>query len=703
MSGNQLLNATFEKLATDPTTGNFEGRMYYNTTDEVVRLYDGEEWVGLGAIKGIQGTANQISVSTSADEIVTLSLTDPINVSTTGSAATLTTARTISLGGDLSGSASFDGSQDITITANIDSQSSVSSITGTEGEIEVSASVGAVTISLPETITADITGNAGTATALETSRTIALGGDLSGSASFDGSASITINATIEPDSVALGTDTTGDYVAGVSASDGISATGTGEGASVSLTNTDKGSSQNIFKTISADSGSFSAASNSASVEVSGGTGISTSASAGVITVSNTGVVDIQGTPNQIDVSASVGSTALSLSSTAVFPGTVTLNADPTQALHAATKQYVDSVAEGLHVHASVATATTASVDLSSPPATIDGVTLVDQMRVLVKNQSSAEQNGIYVYDEDTTSLVRASDYDTAGEIQAGDFVFVSGGDTYDSTGWVQENDVATLGTDPIVWDQFSGAGAYSAGNGLTLDGTQFSIDTAVTVDVNSEQTLTNKTLTSPKVTGLYLADTGFVVEGTDNEFETTVVFTDATEDRTITFKNGTGTVAFTTDIPTTTDGLTEGASNLYFTDERAEDAVGAILTDTATVDLTYSDNGASAGTISADVIIKASDSYLLSASGLAVDVATLETKLVTDSFTRKASASVGNGSNTSFALIHSLNTRDVQVQVYDNATYDTVEADVVRTDADTVTVSFSVAPASNAYRVVVIG
>jgi hypothetical protein len=703
MSGNQLLNATFEKLATDPTTGNFEGRMYYNTVDEVVRLHDGEEWVGLGAIKSIVGTENEVTVSTSADEVVTISLPSTINASTTGSAATLTTARTISLGGDLSGSASFDGSQDITITANIDSQSSVSSITGTEGEIDVSASVGAVTISLPSTITANTSGNAGTATALETSRTIALSGDLSGSASFDGSASITINATIEPDSVALGTDTTGDYVAGVSASDGISASGTGEGASVSLTNTDKGSSQDIFKTFTADSGSFSAASNSASVEIAGGTGISTSASAGVITVSNTGVVDIQGTPNQIDVSASVGSTTLSLSSTAVFPGTVTLNADPTQALHAATKQYVDSVAEGLHIHASVAAATTASVDLGTAPAAIDGVTLVDQMRVLVKDQSSASENGIYVYDEDSGALVRADDYNTAGEIQAGDFVFVSGGSTYNNTGWVQENDVTTLGTDPIVWDQFSGAGTFVAGNGLTLTGTSFSIDTAVTVDVNSEQTLTNKTLTSPEVTGLYIADTGFVVEGTDNEHETTVVFTDATEDRTITFKNGTGTVAFTTDIPTNTDGLSEGTSNLYFTDERAEDAIGAILTDTATVDLTYSDNGASAGTISADVILKASDSYLLSASGLAVDVATLETKLVTDSFTRKASASVGNGTNTSFALIHSLNTRDVQVQIYDNATYDTVEADVVRTDADTVTVSFSVAPASNAYRVVVIG
>jgi hypothetical protein len=263
--------------------------------------------------------------------------------------------------------------------------------------------------------------------------------------------------------------------------------------------------------------------------------------------------------------------------------------------------------------------------------------------------------------------------------------------------------VTTLGTDPIVWDQFSGAGTYTAGNGLTLTGTVFSINTGVTVDLSTAQTLTNKTLTSPTVSGLYLSDNNITVEGTDDTHETVLTFTDPTQDNVITFKDETGTVAFTSDIPTTTDGLTEGSTNLYFTEERAEDAIGAILTDTATIDLTYSDNGASAGTITADVILKTSNSYLTSASGLAVDVATLETKLVTDSFTKKASASVGNGSNTSFAVNHNLNTRDVVVNVFDNATYDTVEVDVVRTNENTVTVSFASAPASNAYRVVVIG
>jgi len=77
--------------------------------------------------------------------------------------------------------------------------------------------------------------------------------------------------------------------------------------------------------------------------------------------------------------------------------------------------------------------------------------------------------------------------------------------------------------------------------------------------------------------------------------------------------------------------------------------------------------------------------------------------LVTDSFTKKASANLGNGSNTSFAVTHNLGTRDVTVNVYDNSTYDSVIVDVVRTDVNTVTVSFATAPSSNEFRVVIVG
>jgi hypothetical protein len=87
-----------------------------------------------------------------------------------------------------------------------------------------------------ETFIGALSGNATTATTLETSRTIALSGDVVGSVSFNGSQNVTISTTIQPDSVALGTDTTGNYVAsvGITAGTGLSVTGTGEGATVTL-------------------------------------------------------------------------------------------------------------------------------------------------------------------------------------------------------------------------------------------------------------------------------------------------------------------------------------------------------------------------------------------------------------------------------------------------------------------------------------
>ena len=527
MSGNQILNAAFEKLATDPTTGNFEGRIYYNTVNDLLKVYNGTAWIAVGSIIDVAGTTNEIEVSV-VGGIATIGLPTTINANTTGSAAKLTTTRAIELSGDVTGTANFDGS-----------------------------------------------------------------------------AAINISTTIAANSVALGTDTTGNYVADLAAGTGISVSG-------------------------------------------GGSETAT------ITVTNTGVTALAGTANQITASGSTGSVTLSLPNAVTFPGTVTLNADPTQALEAATKQYVDAFAQGLHVHASVTTATTGNIaDFDNPAASIDGVTLIDGMRVLVKNQSTTSENGIYVYDLATTALVRASDFNSAAEIQGGDFVFCTGGSTYDNTGWVQTEKVTTLGTDPIAFTQFSGAGTYAAGNGLTLTGNSFSINTGVTADLSTAQTLTNKTLTNPTISGLYLSDNTIIVEGTADSFETTVNFSDPTADRTITFQDATGTVAFTGDITTAIDAITttviEEGTNLYYTDTR----VNTILS-----------NGA---------------------------------------YTKKVSANVGNTTNTSFAITHSLGTRDVQVQVYDNATYDTVEVDVVRTNTNTVTVSFAAAPATDAYRVVIIG
>jgi hypothetical protein len=144
---------------------------------------------------------------------------------------------------------------------------------------------------------------------------------------------------------------------------------------------------------------------------------------------------------------------------------------PVDASDAATKGYVDSVAEGLHVHASVKAATTGNVNLGSGVAAVDGVTINSGDRVLVRAQTNAAQNGIYV--SNGTTLSRALDYDSAGEIDPGDFVFVDQGATYGNAGFVQTNVIATLGTDDIAWVQFSGAGTFVAGDGLTLDGNIF--------------------------------------------------------------------------------------------------------------------------------------------------------------------------------------------------------------------------------------
>ena len=185
-------------------------------------------------------------------------------------------------------------------------------------------------------------------------------------------------------------------------------------------------------------------------------------------------------------------------------GYITLSGAPTQSLHAATKDYVDAVSQGLHIHASCVAATTGNVAIATDLEAgdvVDGVTLAEGDRVLVKSQTNAAQNGIYVVQASGAAL-RASDFNEPQEVDGGDFIFVTGGTLYDNTGWVQTTtNVVTIGTDPIQFTQFSGAGTYLAGNGLTLAGNQFAIDTAITTDLTTAQTLTNKTLTSPIING----------------------------------------------------------------------------------------------------------------------------------------------------------------------------------------------------------
>ena len=179
---------------------------------------------------------------------------------------------------------------------------------------------------------------------------------------------------------------------------------------------------------------------------------------------------------------------------------------PTDAADATTKAYVDAVTEGLHIHPSVVAATTANVALSTALEngdTIDGITLATGNRILVKNQTTQSENGIYVV-QASGQPTRATDFDTAAEVDSGDFVFVSSGTINGGTGWVQVNRPATIGTDAIAFTQFSGAGTYLAGNGLTLTGNSFSIDATVTADLSTSQTLNNKSLTNSSLNAPFI-------------------------------------------------------------------------------------------------------------------------------------------------------------------------------------------------------
>jgi hypothetical protein len=187
-------------------------------------------------------------------------------------------------------------------------------------------------------------------------------------------------------------------------------------------------------------------------------------------------------------------------------------ADPTNDQDAATKYYVDTVAQGLDVKASVRAATTANITLSGAQ-TIDGIAIVAGDRVLVKNQTLSQNNGIYV--AASGAWARSADANTWEELVSA-YTFVEEGSTYADTGWVCTiNAGGTLGTTPITWSQFSGAGTYLAGTGLTLTGNTFSItNTAVTAGSygSASETLTATVNAQGQLTAL--ASTAIAIANT---------------------------------------------------------------------------------------------------------------------------------------------------------------------------------------------
>ena len=219
-------------------------------------------------------------------------------------------------------------------------------------------------------------------------------------------------------------------------------------------------------------------------------------------------------------SLTIGTTPISLGGTSLTLGgltTVTLTQNPTNALDAATKQYVDAAVSNVNYHAACNYATTADLGAvtysngssgvgatltkTTPFATlaIDGGSPTVGQRILVKNETSGQYNGVYTVTSVGSLIVgwvltRATDYDQVGsgqnEVAPGDTMFIISGTVNASTQWVQTTDFPiTIGTTALSFTQIAGPGAYTAGTGLSLTGTQFSIaNTTVTANAYGSAT-----------------------------------------------------------------------------------------------------------------------------------------------------------------------------------------------------------------------
>lgn len=248
------------------------------------------------------------------------------------------------------------------------------------------------------TISGSINGNAGTATALATGRTISITGDITyTSPSFDGTANVSAAATLA--------------------------------------------------TVNSNVGTFTKLTVNAK-------GLVTAASAATL--------------------ADLGTTSADFSMNSFK---ITNLATPTAATDAANKGYVDGVLNGLSWKNAVVAATTTAGTLATNFANasvIDGVTLATGDRILIKNQATASENGIYTVNA-SGAPTRATDMDTWAEV-VNAAVFVQKGTANADVAFVCTSDAGgTLGSTAITFVQFSAAGSYSAGNGLQLTGTTFSV------------------------------------------------------------------------------------------------------------------------------------------------------------------------------------------------------------------------------------
>jgi hypothetical protein len=446
---------------------------------------------------------------------------------------------------------------------------------------------------------------------------------------------------------------------------------------------------------------------------------------------------------------------------------VVLSGTTTNATDAATKAYVDSVAQGLDVKQSVHVATTANLASLSGLLTIDGHTVEAGQRVLVKNQTTGSENGIYVAAEGAWS--RADDFDGTPAVTSGSFAFVEYGSTLSGTGWVlTTSGTITIGTTALTFAQFSGSGSYAAGSGLTLTGNSFSVnvdnstveissgnlqvkDNGITsakmadgsVELNTA-TVTGTLAASNGGTGASTASDNYVFAGPATGGPSAPTFralvasdipshsTDKLTSGTLgVARGGTGASTFTAGIVKSTGGT--NALSTESTVSLTSEVSGTLpVGNGGTGATTLTSNGVllGNGTSAVGVTSAGSANQVLRVPGAggapafgAIDVSsasavtgalaianggtgqtTAAAALAALGGTRKHAALIGDNSSTTITVTHNFNTKDVVVEVYEVASgYEKVYPDIKHATVDTVDFVFASAPTTNQYKVVIIG
>ena len=403
---------------------------------------------------------------------------------------------------------------------------------------------GDVTGNVVGNVTGDLTGNADTTTALATARTVGMTGDIVWtSGSFDGTGNVTGTAAIQANTVAavelgvtagaataskaLVVDANKDINLGtgdVTATNFIGSIQTASQGAITTVGTLTGLTVGGDATIADGANDFDIASHdgtnglklggvlvtttSAELNVldgsTAGTAVASKAlvvdankdinlGSGDITATNvTGTLQTATQTNVTSVGTLDGLAVSGSQTVTMGSNRITNVADPSQAQDAATKSYVDAVKTGLDVKDSVRVATTAAGTLATSFAngsTVDGVTLVTGDRILLKNQATASDNGIYTVAA-SGAPTRATDYDADAEVSGGSFCFVEEGTTNADSGWVvSTNGDITVGSTSIDYAQFSGAGQITAGSGMTKTGNTLDVvgGNGITANANSMQ------------------------------------------------------------------------------------------------------------------------------------------------------------------------------------------------------------------------